>query len=99
MLSAILHVEDDASLRALVDLSFEGFGFHGRTVSAESVAEAVIQLDDAEADHDMFDLVISDMNLPDGTGLDVVRYVRASDTWRFTPILILSSDADPKRIG
>ena len=99
MLSTILHVEDDASLRGLVDLSFEGFGFHGKTVAVESVSEAVEALDDAEADGTIFDLIICDMNLPDGTGLDVVRYVRASNTWRFTPILILSSDADPKRVG
>jgi two-component system chemotaxis response regulator CheY len=99
MLSEILHVEDDASLRALVDLSFEGFGFHGKTVTAESVAEAVEDLDDAEAAGETFDLIICDMNLPDGTGLDIVRYVRASDTWRSTPVLILSSDADPRRVG
>jgi CheY-like chemotaxis protein len=99
MLSEILHVEDDASLRALVDLSFEGFGFHGKTVTAQSVAEAVEDLDDAEAAGETFDLIICDMNLPDGTGLDVVRYVRASDTWRATPVLILSSDPDPRRVG
>ena len=99
MLSEILHVEDDASLRALVDLSFEGFGFHGKTVTAESVAEAVEDLDDAEAAGETFDLIICDMNLPDGTGLDVVRYVRASDTWRSTPVLILSSDTDARRVG
>lgn len=99
MLSEILHVEDDASLRAIVDLSFEGFGFHGKTVNVASVAEAVEELDDAEAVGETFDLIISDMNLPDGTGLDIVRYVRASDTWRSTPVLILSSDADPRRVG
>ncbi len=99
MLSEILHVEDDASLRALVDLSFEGFGFHGKTVTAQSVAEAVEDLDDAEAAGETFDLIICDMNLPDGTGLDVVRYVRASDTWRSTPVLILSSDTDARRVG
>lgn len=99
MLSAILHVEDDVSLRALVELSFEGFGFHGKTVAVESVAEAVECLDDAEAAGQTFDLIICDMNLPDGTGLDVVRYVRASNTWKFTPLLILSSDSNPLRVG
>jgi two-component system chemotaxis response regulator CheY len=99
MLSEILHVEDDASLRALVDLSFEGFGFHGKTVTAQSVAEAVEDLDDAEAAGETFDLIICDMNLPEGTGLDVVRYVRESDTWRATAVLILSSDPDPRRVG
>lgn len=39
------------------------------------------------------------MHLPDGTGLDVVRHVRATPVWQSTPLLILSSDVDPKRVG
>jgi DNA-binding NarL/FixJ family response regulator len=40
------------------------------------------------------DLVISDMSLPDGTGLDVVRAVRSSRTDGHVPVLILSGSAD-----
>jgi CheY-like chemotaxis protein len=39
------------------------------------------------------------MNLPDGTGLDLVRFVRASATWKATPFLILSGDVDPKKVS
>jgi len=37
-------------------------------------------------------LIISDMQLPDGTGLDVIREVKTSLTWRMTPIIILSNE-------
>ena len=99
MVSEILHVEDDDAVRAIVQLSFSGFGFHGDTVCAETVAEAMAVLDDRAENAKTFDLIISDMNLPDGTGLDVVRYVRSTPVWRATPILILSSDVNPKRVG
>lgn len=100
VVSRILHVEDDPSLRAIVDLSFRGFGFRGELVGADSVAEAERLLDDAaRSDSGRFDLIISDMHLPDGSGLDVVRHVRAAPAWRSTPVLILSSDVDPKRVG
>jgi CheY-like chemotaxis protein len=99
MVSEILHVEDDDAVRAIVQLSFSGFGFHGDTVSAESVAEAKAVLEDRAENAETFDLIISEMNLPDGSGLDVVRYVRSSPAWRATPILILSSDVNPRRVG
>jgi CheY-like chemotaxis protein len=99
MVSEILHVEDDDAVRAIVQLSFSGFGFHGATVCAESVAKAKAVLEERAENAETFDLIISDMNLPDGSGLDVVRYVRSTPVWRATPILILSSDVNPKRVG
>jgi CheY-like chemotaxis protein len=99
MVSEILHVEDDDAVRAIVQLSFSGFGFHGETVCAESVADAKAVLEYKAENAETFDLIISDMNLPDGSGLDVVRYVRSTPVWRATPILILSSDVNPKRVG
>jgi CheY-like chemotaxis protein len=48
---------------------------------------------------DPVDLIICDMNLPDGTGLDFVRHVRAGPAWQCTPIVMLSSDVDPARVG
>ena len=95
MVSAILHVEDDLALRGLVELAFQGFGFRGTVETAGSVAETVEYLADAQK----LDLVISDMSLPDGSGLDVVRHVRSSNRWRLTPVLILSGDVNPKNVG
>ncbi|HEU4613844.1 MAG TPA: response regulator, partial [Kofleriaceae bacterium] len=81
-------------------MSFRGFGFRGELAIADSVAEAERMLDDAaRSSSNRFDLIISDMHLPDGTGLDVVRHVRATPAWKTTPVLILSSDVDPKRVG
>jgi CheY-like chemotaxis protein len=98
-MTVILHVEDDISLSALITLSFEGLGFRGETITATTVEAGEKILDDAARDGHTFDLIISDMNLPDGTGLDVVRHVRASPAWKTTPMLILSGDLNPKKVG
>lgn len=99
MLSAVLHVEDDPALAELVHLQFEALGFRGTGVIADTVEAARRILDERARAGERLDLIISDMNLPDGSGLDVVRYVRASPAWEHTPVLILSGDLDPKKVG
>jgi two-component system response regulator len=99
MLGAILHVEDDLALRSLVGLAFQSFGFRGTVLTADSVAEAIERLDAARESGSNIDLILSDMSLPDGAGLDVVRHVRSSPRWMYTPVLILSGDVNPKTVG
>jgi CheY-like chemotaxis protein len=97
-MTVILHVEDDPALAAVVALSLEGLGFHGKTVTAETVHDAEVLLDKAARNQNKFDLIISDMHLPDGTGLDLVRYVRARSPWNTTPMVILSGDESPANV-
>jgi CheY-like chemotaxis protein len=77
----------------------EGLGFRGRRINAGSVTKAESILDEAARKGEPLDLIISDMHLPDGTGLDVVRYVRENPRWKGTPMLILSGDVDPKTVA
>lgn len=99
MVSTILHVEDDVSLGAIVQFQFESLGFHGRYITVTTVADGESTLEELVRDNEDVDLIISDMHLPDGTGLDFVRYVRSSVPWKHTPMLILSGDLDHKKVG
>lgn len=40
-----------------------------------------------------FALVVTDINMPDINGLELIRFVRASELHRETPIVIISTDA------
>jgi CheY-like chemotaxis protein len=86
---AILLVENDAdSCTALVQLLVS----HGHTVEcAATVAEALALLDN-EPTH-----VILDMMLPDGTGLVILQYIRATAPW--TQVAILSGWVHPVVAG
>jgi CheY-like chemotaxis protein len=88
----ILHVEDDPHLADLVKASFDRFGFRGDMLSARSVTEATSLLDARVRDRRPVSLIITDMQLPDGTGLDVIREVKTNPTWSMTPIIVLSHD-------
>ena len=42
-----------------------------------------------------FDLVVSDVNMPDINGLELVRFVRESADHKHTPVLLVTTDGRP----
>ena len=82
----ILVVEDEAELRRFVALSLgrEGFDVH----EAGNLERALI-----EAASRRPDLVLLDLGLPDGDGVDVVRDLR---TWSQVPVVVLSARGDER---
>lgn len=77
----ILVIEDDASIREVLRALFGSVGF--RIVEAATAARA-----DIEARAHRPDLLLVDLGLPDGEGLEVIRSVRA---WSPVPIIVLSA--------
>jgi signal transduction histidine kinase/CheY-like chemotaxis protein len=67
---SILLVEDHPDTALALARLLRGFGWQVRV--AETVADAI-----AAADAEHFDLLISDIGLPDGNGLDLMRQLRA----------------------
>jgi CheY-like chemotaxis protein len=89
----ILHVEDDAVLAKLVQTAFAGFGFRGRLIWAARVDEALDLLEARARNREPVNLILVDMQLPDGTGLDVINEVKSDPVWQMTPVIVLSSEA------
>ena len=95
----ILHVEDDSMLSDIVREVFKSFGFPGVMITAGSVREALGLLNEREKRGEAIGLIISDMQLPDGTGLDLIREVKTSPAWRNTPVIVLSGEDDKSVIN
>lgn len=66
--ACVLIVDDEADLRELVDMTLQKMGL--ATAQAANVGEAQKLLAKQR-----FDLVLTDMRLPDGEGLQVVQYI------------------------
>jgi two-component system KDP operon response regulator KdpE len=77
----VLAVEDEPSLRGVLRALFEAQNY--RFAEAGTAARALI-----EARSRKPDILIVDLGLPDGNGLDVIREVRA---WSALPIIVLSA--------
>ena len=69
----VLIIDDEADLRELVELTMLRMGLAVQV--AESVSEAKALIDTQK-----FDLCLTDMRLPDGEGLEVVRYIQAKNS-------------------
>jgi len=95
----ILHVEDDHHLAEVVKIAFDHFGFRGTLIAVATVGAAVDLLNERERNKKPLDLIISDMRLPDGTGLDVIREVKTNPSWRMTPVIVLSNTEDQNIIN
>lgn len=90
---SVLYIEDDPVNALLIEHMLEHFG-QIRLHHAETVVEGLRQ-----AFSRPLDLILLDMNLPDGHGIDVLKSLRADARTADLPIVALSADALPDSIG
>jgi DNA-binding NtrC family response regulator/EAL domain-containing protein (putative c-di-GMP-specific phosphodiesterase class I) len=83
----VLLAEDDEPLRKLIARSLRRSKFEVVEVGSGQAATAAVQ-------GEQFDVIVSDVNMPDGTGLDLMRSVRRVDL--DVPFILLSGDPDVK---
>jgi len=81
----ILTVDDSSSVRSLVSQTLRQAGFE--VVEAVDGADA---LDKVDGDIDM---VITDLNMPNINGLELLIRLRARKDTKFVPILVLTTES------
>ncbi|MDD2558615.1 MAG: response regulator [Desulfuromonadaceae bacterium] len=86
MAKTVLAVDDSRSILQMVSFTLKGAGY--TVVEATNGQEGL-----AQAQKQKFDLVITDLNMPIMDGLTMVQKLRASPSYKFTPILMLSTEA------
>jgi two-component system phosphate regulon response regulator OmpR len=88
MTARLLLIDDDARLTSMVGDYLRNAGFEVST--AGNLAQARDMLS-----HGRFELVVLDIMLPDGDGLDFCRWLRGDARWRHQPVLMLSARGEP----
>jgi two-component system, chemotaxis family, chemotaxis protein CheY len=89
-MARILAVDDSASMRQMVGITLTGAG-----PEVEQAADGCEALQKAEAGK--FDLVITDVNMPRMDGITLVRELRGLETYRYVPLLVLTTEATAER--
>lgn len=85
-MASILAVDDSASMRQMVTFTLKGAGF-----DVKEAADGVQAL--AEAKQRKYDLVLSDVNMPNMNGIELVKELRQLADYRFVPVLMLTTES------
>ncbi len=91
----ILVVDDMKTMRKLVKKSCTDLGF-SNFLEAEDGAQAFETL---AAANPPVGLVISDWNMPNCTGLDFLKRVRAESRFKHTPFLLLTAESESSQVA
>jgi len=93
-MTKILAVDDSASMRQMVAFTLKSAGFD--VTDASDGVEAL-----KIAQSNSFDVVISDVNMPNMDGITLCKELRGLPSFKFTPILMLTteSSAEKKQAG
>jgi two-component system chemotaxis response regulator CheY len=90
----ILVVEDSASMRSFVRNALE---LDSRSSAGVDVVEASSGFEALRLlPRGPYDLVITDINMPDINGLELIRFIRRSESHKHTPVLIISSQSSER---
>ena len=90
-MATILAVDDSASMRQMVVMTLKSAGYE---VVEASDGAAALQLAKSKS----FNLVLTDVNMPEMDGITLTRELRTLPDYKFTPILTLTTEsADDKK--
>lgn len=92
-MARILAVDDSASMRQMVSFTLKGAGHEVFEASDGLEALKVAQA------QQRLDLVISDINMPNLDGIGLIRELRALPNFKFTPILMLTTESGADKKG
>jgi len=91
---SVLVVDDSAVVRSVVR---KALGMSGVAVSEVHEAGSGLQALRVLGER-WIDIVFADLNMPEMSGVEMVRAMAADDLLATVPVVIISSDRDPSRI-
>ncbi len=90
MAKTVLIVDDSMSMRQVVRIALGSVGYE--VIEAED-GKAALQKLNGKKIH----LIISDVNMPNMDGISFVKEVKASPNYRFTPIIMLTTESETEK--
>lgn len=95
MSKTALIVDDSPTMRQMVAFTLTNAGF--TVIEAEHGKDAVSKV----AGGPKLDLVVTDLNMPEMDGIALIKELRKSSAFKFTPILMLTTEsaAEKKQAG
>ena len=90
MPKTFLLVDDSASMRQLVSFTIKEAGYD--VLLADSGKDALGKLGSAKVD-----MVITDLNMPEMDGIELIKKLRGMPDYKFTPIVMLTTESQESK--
>jgi two-component system chemotaxis response regulator CheY len=93
MAHTLLIVDDSASMRQMVSFTLKDAGYD--VISASNGKDALTKLNGSK-----IAMVITDLNMPEMDGIELIRQLRGLPGFKFTPIVMLTTESqDTKKMA
>jgi two-component system chemotaxis response regulator CheY len=90
MTKTIMIVDDSASVRQVIGIALKGAGYS--VIEGSDGRDALSKLSGQKVH-----LIISDVNMPVMDGITFLKQVKQLPTYKFTPILMLTTESDDSK--
>lgn len=90
MAKNILIVDDSASMRQMVTFTLKGAGYG--VVEAVDGKDALTKIKGTE-----IGMVITDLNMPNMDGIELIRQIRAMPGYKFIPVILLTTESQESK--
>lgn len=89
MSKTIMIVDDAVSIRGLASMTLENAGY--RVIEAQDGKDALAKMEGGKVN-----MVITDINMPNMNGIELIQLLKADSRFRFIPVVILTKETEPE---
>jgi two-component system chemotaxis response regulator CheY len=90
----ILIVDDMAAMRKILRTLLSQLGFK----NVDEAEDGKQALDKLKQDPNKYDLVITDWNMPNMTGIELVQAIRSDENLKLLPVLMVTAEAKKENV-
>jgi len=93
----ILVIDDMSTMRKIIRNMLNKMGYMNIT-EADDGDPAWKLISEAQGAGEAFDFIVSDWNMPGMTGLDLLKNIRSSETFKKLPFLMVTAEAEQANV-
>jgi len=86
----VIAVDDSVTMRQMVTFTLRQAGYE--VVEAADGRDALTKIQSQRVD-----LVVTDLHMPNLDGIELIKRIRALPTYRFTPVLMLTTESQDRK--
>ena len=90
MAKIIMTADDSASIRQMVSFTLKDAGYE--VVEAVDGKDALNKLDGSKVN-----MLITDLNMPNMNGIELIKHVRGKSAFKFIPIIMLTTESQTEK--